>query len=75
MRCFFWGGSDKGDKNASKLEKLVKSSVTFLTTAAQKFSEHELKSEVHESYKVDTFLKVMQSKVEPALVCLIYSDC
>lgn len=55
------------DRNASKLEKLVKSPVTFWTTAAQKFSEHELKSEVHKTamLKADNFLKIMQSQVEP----------
>ena len=41
-------GSD-GDKNASKLDKLVKSPVTFWTTAAQTVNEHELKSKVHKT--------------------------
>ena len=60
-------GSDSGDKNASKLDKLVKSPVTFWTTAAQKFSEHELRSEVHKTaaLKADNFLKVMHSQMEP----------
>ena len=42
-------GSDRGDKNALKLDKLVKSPISFWTTAAQKFSEHESKSEVHKT--------------------------
>ena len=52
-------GSDGGDKDASKLDKLVKPPVTFWTTAAQKFNEHEheLKSEVHKAaiLKADSF--------------------
>jgi hypothetical protein len=60
-------GSDSGDKNASKLDKLVKSPVTFWTTAAQKFSEHKLRSEVHKTatLKADNFLKIMHSQMEP----------
>ena len=60
-------GSDSGDKNASKLDKLVKSPVTFWTTAAKKFSEHELRSEVHKTaaLKADNFWKVIHSQMEP----------
>ena len=60
-------GSDRGDKNASKLEKLVKSPVKFWTTANQKFNEHELTSEVHKTatLRVDNFQKIMQSQMEP----------
>ena len=60
-------GSDRGDKNASKIDQLVKSPVTFWTTDAQKFNEHELKSEVHKTaiLKADSFLKIMQSQMEP----------
>ena len=55
------------DKKASKLDKLVRSAVTFWTAAAQKFNKHELKSQVHKTaaLKADNFLKVMQSQVEP----------
>lgn len=60
-------GSNSCDKNASKLDKLVKSPVTFWTTAAQKFKKHELKSQVHKTatLKAENFLKVMQSQMEP----------
>ena len=60
-------GSGRGDKNASKLSKLVKSPISFWTTAAQNFSEHELKSEVHKTatLKADNFFKIMQSQMEP----------
>ena len=60
-------GSDRCDKNASKLSKLMKSPISFWTTAAQKFSEHELKSEVHKTatLKADNFLKIMESQMEP----------
>ena len=60
-------GNERGDKNASKLVKLVKSPITFWTTAAQNFSEYKSKSLVHKtaSLKDDGFVKVMQSKVDP----------
>ena len=67
VRYVFFFGSDSGDKNASKLDKLVKSPATFWTTAAQKFSKHELRSEVHKTaeLKADNFLKIMRSQMEP----------
>ena len=45
----------------------MKSPISFWTTAAQKFSEHMLKSEVHKTatLKADNFLKIMQSQMEP----------
>ena len=52
--------------DSSKADKLVKSPLTFWTTATQKFKKHE-KSEVHKnaSLLADNFLKVMKSKQKP----------
>ena len=60
-------GSETGEKNSTKLDKLVKSPVTFWTTASQKFKDHETKSQVHKTavLKAETFMKVMHCKIKP----------
>ena len=58
--CVLFGS----DKNAYKL---VKSPVTFWTTAAQKFRDHDLQSKAHKtaSLRADYFLKVMRAQMVP----------
>ena len=61
--CVLFGQVSSSDKNASKLIKLVKTPLTFWTTASSKFKEHETKSQVHKtaSLKANNFLQVMQN--------------
>ena len=44
-----FGQESSSDKNASKFIKLVKTPLTFWTTASSKFNEHETKSQVHKT--------------------------
>ena len=55
------------DKNASKCDKLVKSPLTFWTTASNKFKDHESKSQLHKSalIRADNFIKVVRQEAVP----------
>ena len=61
--CVLFGSTCK-EKNYSKLDKLVKSPITFWTSASSKLHEHNTKSDVHRSATVvaNEFLKVMNCK-------------
>ena len=56
--CVLFG--DTNERNGTKIDRLVKSPISFWTTAKQKFKQHELHSQVHKTalLKADTFLKV-----------------
>ena len=58
---------ETSDKNSAKLDRLVKSPITFRTTASQKFKHHATKSQVQKTGTVmaQEFLEVMQSKIIP----------
>ena len=60
-------GKETVYKNSAELDRLVKSPITFWTTASQKFKDHAIKSQVHKtaSLMLEEFLKVMQSKLKP----------
>ena len=60
-------GKAFGEKNASKIDKLVKTPLKFLTTASTKFKDHENKSQMHKFAVVcaDRFLMVMKNQAEP----------
>lgn len=62
--CVLFGQESSSDKNASKLNKLVKTPLTLWTTASSKFKEHETKSQVHKtaSLKASNFLQVMRNE-------------
>lgn len=61
--CVLFG--DTNERNGTKIDRLVKSPISFWTTAKQKFKQHELHSQVQKTalLKADTFLKVMQQRV------------
>ena len=63
VKCVLFGQESSSDKSASKLIKLVKTPLTFWTTASSKFKEHETKFQVHKtsSLKANNFLQVMQN--------------
>ena len=56
-------GSETGDKNCAILDKLVKSPITFWTTANTKIKDH-VKSEVHKLaiVRAEAFVEVMQNQ-------------
>ena len=66
--CVIFGDTTV-EKNCSKIERLVKTPVTFWTTACAKFKEHEMKSPLHKSsiIKVENFQKVM-SMSQPSVM-------
>jgi hypothetical protein len=57
-------GQQSCEKNAQKLDKLVKSPIKFWTTACQKFRDHETKSQVHRTslLRANEFIKVMKNQ-------------
>ena len=57
-------GIESGDKNASKLDKLVKTPLTFWTTAKSRLKDHEAKSQLHKSalIRADNFQKVAKQQ-------------
>jgi len=57
-------GTTESDQNSSKLDRLVKSPITFWTTACEKLNDHALKSVVHKTatIKAENFVKVMRAE-------------
>ena len=57
-------GATESDQNSSKLDRLVKSPITFWTTACEKLYDHALKSAVHKTatIKAENFVKIMKAE-------------
>ena len=57
-------GATESDQNSSKLDRLVKSPITFWTIACEKLNDHALKSAVHKTatVKAENFAKIMRAE-------------